>query len=122
MAKDKPRVSALNKAIQQAMGDNRTFGLPDDPAREKWPEIWEWMTQVETADGHIMQPASISFVLGPEGVIVTLTHRDLKMGASISVPHLHMGMDALESALAGPNPPLRFWGKDLPYLKKKRPK
>jgi len=71
MAKEKARISALDRAIQQAMGDNRVFGLPDDPARERYPEIWSWLTKVEDEDGHLFQPASISIVLGPEGVSST---------------------------------------------------
>lgn len=122
MAKEKARISALDRAIQQAMGDNRVFGLPDDPAREKYPEIWSWLTKVETEDGHLMQPASISIVLGPEGCIVSLTHRDLTMSASVSTPHLQDALDAMETALASPHPPLRFWGKNLPTLRKKKPK
>lgn len=122
MAKKEDRISALDRAIQQAMGDNRVFGLADDPAREKWPNVWDWLTKVETEDGHVMQPASLTLVLGPEGVIVNLTHRDLTMGATISVPHLGDALDAMEGALASAHPPLRFWGKNLPTLKRKRPK
>lgn len=117
------RLSALDRVIQAAMGDSRTVGLADDPARDAYPEVWRWMSQTEGHRDTLMQPAVLTVQLGPEGVLVTMTHRDLKTTCSIACKYLADLLPAMEAALASPNPPLRSWGKDPEVrLRKRRPK
>lgn len=116
------KLSALDRCILAAIGDGRKVGLDDDPALKKYPNLWEWMTKTQGGTDHIMQPAVISLQLGPEGVLATVTHRDLRTSCSIACLHLHQALEALDASLGLPNPPLRQWGKDEPHLKKRRQK
>lgn len=117
------RLSAFDRVLMTALGDGRTVGLPDDPAATEFPEVWRWLTQTEGGKDHILQPAVITMQLGPEGALVSLTHRDLKTSCSVACPHLGQALQALERALNDPNPPLRTWGKDPQVrLKKRKPK
>lgn len=106
----------------QALGDGRVVGLEDDPAKESYPELWKWLTRTDGGKDHIMQPAVITLQLGPEGALVSLTHRDLHVSCAVACPHLGGALAALEEALASPNPPLKFWGKDMPVLRRRRQK
>jgi len=112
------RLSALDRVIIRAVGDGRTVGLEDDPARTDYPAVWEWLTKIEAKD-YVMQGATIAIQLGPEGVLVTITHRDLKASCSVACPYLSQVYEALQAALSSPNPPIRSWGKD-PQVQLKR--
>lgn len=114
------RLSALDRAILTAVGKGRTVGREDDPARESYPELWQWMTRTGDEGDHVFQPASLSIQLGPEGVLVSLTHRDLGVSCSISCLNLADVLPALEQALTQANTPIRNWGKTEPKLRKRR--
>lgn len=115
--------SALQRAIESAIGEQRRVGREDDPAAKQLPNLWEWLTLVTDPEGkYLIQPATISIRLEPEGVNVSVTSRDLKCSAACSCPHLQDALQALEIALTGPNPPVRTWGKDEPHLRKRRRK
>lgn len=123
MPKDeRPKLSALDRAVQQAIGDGRVVGREDDPARDQLPNLWDWLTRTDGGRDHVMQPADIRLQLGPEGCLATVTHRDLRVSVSIACPFIGDALKALEAALASPNPPIRAWGKDDPRLRKRRPK
>jgi len=120
---DKQRLSALDRAIQAAIGDGRHVGRDDDPAAKRFPDVWEWMTKTEGGKDYVMQPASINIQLGPEGVLVSLTHKDLKVTCGAACLHLEEVFAALQHALTSENPPIRTWGKDPDArLRKRRPK
>jgi len=116
------KLSAIDRAVLAAIGDGRIVGLPDDPARERFPQLWEWLTLTEAGRDYVMQPAVVTVQLGPEGVLVTMTHRDLRRTVSVACKHLEEAYQALQTALDSPNPPMRSWGKDDPHLRKRRPK
>jgi len=118
--REERKSTALDRAILSALGEGRTVGREDDPAREAFPELWQWLTQTGDGGDHILQPASISIQLGPEGVLVSLTHRDLAVSLSVACLHLADVLPSLQEALASPNPALRYWGKTEPHLRKKR--
>lgn len=116
------RLSALDRAVMAAIGDGRKVGREDDPAKERYPDLWEWLTKTEGGRDYIMQPAVISIQLGPEGVLASLTHRDLRVTCGVACLHLGDVLAALQAALTCENPPLRSWGKDEPRLRKRKPK
>jgi len=117
------RLSSLDRVVLQAMGDQLTFGLPTDPGRERWPQLWEWLSRTEGGRDHVMQPAVISIQLGPEGCLASITHRDLKRICSIACEHLGDALDALERALNANPSPIRYWGKDQEVrLRKRKPR
>lgn len=117
------KLSALDRAILAAIGDGGTVGRQDDPARQQYPDVWEWLTKTDGGRDYIMQPAVITIQLGPEGVLAKLTHRDLKRNCGIACNHLGDVLEALQRALTSPNPPITAWGKDPEArLKKRRPR
>jgi len=122
MAKDKPpeKLSALDRMILQAMGENRTFGLDDDPAKESMPELWTCMSTIYIGRDKIKQPASLAIALVPGGVSLRLTDRDMKQSLGVIVPHLDGSLLSLERVLAGENPPWVAWGKGEPELRTRK--
>lgn len=120
MAKDRKQLSALDRVLMHAMGEGRTVGLEDDPARERWPVLWEWLATIYVGKDYIKTPAVLTIRLGPEGVIATLTDRDLGVSAEITVPHLEDVLDGVNNAVSGPNPPIKTWGKKEPKLRKRQ--
>lgn len=119
---DERRLSALDRAIQSALGDGRTVGLENDPAAQQYPDVWQWLTKTDGGRDHVMQPAVITLQLGPEGCLVSLTHRDLRRACTIACPFLGDALESLQRALTSEHPPIRSWGKDDANLKKRRPK
>jgi hypothetical protein len=117
------RTSALSRVLEAALGEERPVGRPDDPARERYPALWEWLTLSTDPKGDfLITPATISIQLGPEGVLATVTLRDLKYSCGAATHNLDDVFAALEAALTSENPPIRTWGKDEPNLRKKRRK
>jgi len=120
VAKSEKKLSALDRAIQQAMGDGRKVGRDDDTARERWPNLWEWLSRIYIGDDRMMQPASLSIVLGPEGTIASVSNRDLQTRVVVSTPFLADALDALEAELSKDTPNIQSWGKTEPKLRKRK--
>lgn len=112
-------MSALDRAIQSAVGDGRTLGRDDDPARVSLPNVWEWLTKIYIGLDRVRTPASIQIKLGPEGVLVSMSDRDLGVSVGASCTHLEGAMQALEAALTSDVPPVVSWGKKEPQLRKR---
>ena len=117
---DNGRPSALDKQIQAAIGQDRRLGNPDDPARKRYPVLWDWLSRIYAGRDWIKQPATLTLSLGTEGVIATLTDRDLCCSCGVAVATLAEVFAALEAALTAPNPPIRSWGRKEPQLRKRR--
>lgn len=114
------RVSFLDRAIQSAIGDNRVLGREDDPAREKYPELWRWMTQTDCPGNRVKQPATLMVRVGPEGILVSLNDRDLGYAVDVCCPHLTMILESLERALTSDNLAIRNNPKRDPNLRKRK--
>jgi hypothetical protein len=114
------KLSSMERAVLHAMGENKVLGNADDPAKATYPELWAWMSTVHVGRDRIKTPASLSIRLGPEGVLVSLTDRDLGVGLEVSCASLEMAFAAIEIALQGPNPPIKSWGKKEPNLRKRK--
>lgn len=114
------KISSVERAIQQAMGDNRTIGAGDDPAEKQLPELWRWLTTLYVGRDHIKNPATLSIRLAPGGVVCTLSDRDLKVGLDVGCPYLQDIFKAIEHALQDPATTFKTWGKGEPHLRKRR--
>lgn len=119
MAKER-HLSSLDRAIMQAMGEGRTIGREDDPAKDTFPQLWEWLSRIYVGKDRLKSPATVGISLAPEGVLVRLNDRDLGCGAAVVVAHLQDSFQALNAALEGPNPPFTFYGKKEPQLRKRK--
>jgi len=118
-ANGRQQISALDRAVQSAMGEGRVVGADSDPAKEKYPTLWEWLSRIYIGVGHVRTPARISITLGPSGVLVDVSDRDLGVSCGASCEFLDDALAALEASLAGPLPPIRSWGKKEPKLRKR---
>lgn len=117
------KTSPLGRAIDAAIGEGRKVGREDDPAATELPRIWEWLTLSSDPEGkYIISPATITISLGPEGVNISCTLRDLKYSCTAGCLYLQDCLRALEEALGTEGPHLRTWGKDEPHLRKRRRK
>jgi|KBSMisStaDraftv2_1062788.scaffolds.fasta_scaffold30179_2 hypothetical protein len=117
--RDKP-LSSLDRVILQAMGEGKTVGNPDDPAREKWPQLWEWLSRIYVGVDKIKQPANIFIALGPGGVVARLSDRDLSYSVAVGTANLVDVFDALEVELAKPQSNSGSWGKKDPNIRKRK--
>lgn len=123
MAKDRePRkpLTAFERAVQNALGEERSFGSEADPARMTFPALWQWLTSAYVGPEHLKTPPTISITLGPEGVLVRLVDRDLAATVQANCPFLADSFLALESALTSSNPPVVSWGRKEPNLRKRK--
>ncbi len=120
MAKAEKQLSALDRAIQQAMGEGREVGHADDPARERWPNLWAWLTQVEVGKDYIVQPASLSISMVVGGVQVSVSNRDLAISARATTRNLGDALDAIEAVCSDPSAIMSSWGRKEPTLRKRR--
>lgn len=118
--KQPEKVSHLDKVIQQAMGEGREVGAADDPARERWPQLWEWLTRIYVGRDDMKQPATITIACAPGGVSVRLSDRDLGVSVETATAHLEDALDSLEVALNNPNPSIKAWGNKEPKLRKRQ--
>jgi hypothetical protein len=120
MAKQERKLSAFEKAVSQAIGDGRTLGNQEDPARERYPQLWGWLTSVYVGRDSIKNPAYLNLRMGVDGVLVSLIDRDLCTTVEISCASLEEALPALEAALANGHAPLKSWGRKEPHLRKRR--
>ncbi len=120
MAKNEKPLSSMDRAILQAMGEGREVGCADDPAKDRWPTLWEWMTKIYAGREHMMQPATLTIRMVSGGVAVSCANRDLATSISATTPHLIDALDAIETALANPLTPMAQWGRKEPQLRKRR--
>jgi hypothetical protein len=119
--KTERKLSALDRAVQHAIGNGRDLGAEADPARKLYPQLWAWLSTVYVGRDHLKSPAYLTIRLGPEGVLVTLVDRDLCTSLEVSCGTLEEALPAVEAALTGPTPPLKSWGKREPHLRRRRP-
>lgn len=113
------KLSALDRAVQTAMGEGRAVGNDEDPARKKYPALWEWLSRIYIGIGHVRQPATVSVTLGPCGVLVSVSDKDLGVSCGAVCPNLDEAFQALEDALSAEVAPIRSWGKKEPRLRKR---
>ena len=113
------RISALDRAVQSAMGEGRAVGSDHDPAREKYPVLWEWLSKIYIGVAHVRSPATVTLTLSPSGVQASVSDRDLGVSCSAVCEHLDDALSALEAALTSSVPPIRSWGKKEPKLRKR---
>lgn len=120
MAKDKPHLSALDKLVMSAIGDNKALGKEDDPARESCPTLWQWLTQTAAGKDYVMQPAKLQIAMTVDGVTVTITHPDIMRATETTCNHLSECFAAIEAALTSPQCVFRKWGRKEPTLRKRK--
>jgi len=114
--------SFLDRLIQQTIGDSRTLGRSDDPARDSLPNLWDWLTRTDAGRDHVKDPATLIVRVGPEGILASLNDRGLGYALDVSCPHLEDVLRTVEAALAAPNPSVRQVGKGEPKVRKRKPK
>jgi hypothetical protein len=119
MAKDKP-LSALQREVLQAMGEGRSIGLEDDPAREQFPALWEWLSTIYVGRDRIKQPASLTLTLVPGGVNVRLMDRDLCCSVEVTCRFLADALTSINENLISQNPGIKNWGKKEPHLRQRK--
>lgn len=122
MAKDNGRLSPLDRLIAQALGGERVLGAESDPAAKDYPQLWRWLTLTTAGPDHVKQPATITIRMGPEGVLATLTDRDMAASVDVACLHLSEVYAALEKALNSGITGVRSWGKSEPKLRKRKPR
>jgi len=114
------KMTSMERAILVAMGENKVMGNADDPAAKKYPELWGWLSTVHVGPNKIKTPANITVRLGPEGVLVTLTDRDLAVSVDAATATLDDVFAALERQLTSGVPCVKNWGKKEANLRKRK--
>lgn len=120
MADQPKRPAFLQKAIEQAIGKDQSFGLDNDPAAKKWPLLWSWLTQWEAGRNYVKTPPTLTLRLCPSGVLAAVSDRDLGKAVDVACPFLPDVFDAIEKALADPNCAVRNIGKGESKLRKRK--
>lgn len=122
MSRQKPReeLSPVERAVQIAIGEGRTFGNVSDPAREKFPTLWEWLTRAYLGQDYIKQPATMSIAANSAGFTVKLVDRDLSSSCIANTTNLEDAFAAIEVILANGQGGWTHWGKKEPHLRKRK--
>jgi len=120
MAKERAPLTHLERLIGQAIGQERELGREDDPARELYPCLWEWLTTIYVGSEYVKQPATIRITMGPDGPLVSLSDVDMAIGMETHCGHLGSVLEHLEATLALPSPPFRQYAKKQPTLRKRK--
>jgi len=119
MAKEKPPLTALDRLIRLAAGNQVLLGRGDDPAKETHPNVWEWLSRTDAGEDHLKEPARLSLALVPGGVQVALTDSTFGVTVDAVSDTLAGVFDALERNLSSSTPTIRTWRKGEIQLKKK---
>jgi len=112
-------LSALDRAVASAIGQGRAVGADNDPAKEKYPALWDWLSRIYIGIDRVRTPATMTLQLGPSGVLISLTDRDLGVSCGAVCEHMEDVFKAVEDALTSAVPPIRSWGKKEPRLRKR---
>lgn len=112
-------VSFVDKLVQQAMGLGQRVGRESDPAKEKYPTLWDWLSTIYVGKDRIKQPPAITLTLAPDGVVVRVVDRDMARTVELVVPHLEDVFQEIEQNLNSLNPAIRVLGKKEPKLRKR---
>ncbi len=118
--KGRKRLSAVERIILQAIGDGKVLGLAEDPAREKFPALWEWLTRVYCGKDNIKQPAILTVLAVNGGWTFRVADRDLASAMTVTVKTLEEGFAALEQVVADPSSPIQSWGRKEANLRKRK--
>ncbi len=117
-------ISKLDMMIQQATSGGTTLGREDDPAKERCPVIWEWLTRTECGvkDGYqiVKTPATIRITAAPEGWIITITDVDMAKSMDAVTGHLDGFLDALEAAITSAVSPIKRFGRKDPSPRRRK--
>jgi len=120
VARERKELTHLERLIGQAIGQERALGREDDPAREKYPHLWEWLTTIYVGQDYIKSPATIRIAMGPDGPLITLSDADLAIGMDTHCASLEGILDHLEAELGQPAPPFKPYNKKQPTLRKRK--
>lgn len=120
MAKAERRQSFLDRAIEQAIGDNVQLGRQDDPARELYPELWAWLSTTEVPGNRVKEPATLTIRLGPEGALVSLNDRALGYSVDVACQNLQDALPTLEKALTSDSTLVRRNTSRDPKVRKRK--
>jgi hypothetical protein len=118
--KNGKKLSALDRAIQTAMGEGRHVGADDDPAAKKYPQLWEWLSRIYLPGDLMRQPSSLTITLTPTGVQVSVYDRDIGQSVVTTCAHLDDAIKTMEEELNKDNPQIRNSGKKEPQLRRRK--
>jgi hypothetical protein len=118
-AEDTP-MSALDKMISRALGENVPLGSILDPIKESCPNLWACLSSTAAGADHLMSPARLSLSLTPGGVIVGLSSQALAFSLDTSCVLMIEAFEAMEKALTGPAPAFRVWDNKEVRLRKRK--
>jgi len=118
--KEPVRVSSFQRALEQAMGEGREVGNPDDPSNERFPALVQWLTTIYVNRDEMKQPATLTIKATPGGYIVSVNDRDLAIGVDAFINDLSTCLEAIESALNDPNASTRAYANKEPILRKRK--
>jgi len=119
MGKEKKELTPLERLLQQAIGNGVSLGNASDPARGKWPNVWEWLSTVDAGDDFLKEPCSIRIALVPGGVQGALTDPSLGCTVDATSETLEGLFEGLERNLQSAHPTIRTWRKGDLQLRKK---
>lgn len=114
------RPSMFDRLTQEAIGDRRPLGSPDDPARERWPELWRWLSTTDLPGNRVKEPATILIRLADGGASATVSDRAYGVSVDASCPSLADILDALEQALTRSDTVVRRNHQRDPKVRKRK--
>jgi hypothetical protein len=94
------------KALEEILrASQEPYGLSQDPARKRYPNLWEHLTVHQCESGRSKQVATLSIVATPTGFTTTLRDMTLSVSLTSESESLDDCLPALERLLDSPRPP-----------------
>ena len=100
---------------------NDLYPPSDDDIKDKYPNLWEFMTHTYIDEETYKDPAKLNVSMGVGCFTVELIDSALGFMVNTTTERLDGVLDAMEQALTSPNPPIKYF-KDSQIKVKKRPK
>jgi hypothetical protein len=121
VAKKEQKPTGIVAELILARFSENGASLPADPvARERWPFLFDLLTNTGEESEYLIEPARIGLGLGVGCWTVSVSHMGLQMRKEASCASLEGAFEALERAVADPNIGWRNWGKEMPKLRKRK--
>lgn len=114
------KLSLFERAQQEALGKSIPLGRQDDPARELYPEMWHWLTQVDVEGNRMKEPATLIIRITPEGVSATLNDRAFGWAFDANSDFLEFIFREMEKSCNDPTKARKSHNRDPKVRKRKQ--
>jgi len=114
------KLTLFERAQAEALGKSIPLGRQDDPAKEKWPEMWKWLTETDVEGNRMKEPATLIIRVTPEGISATLNDRAFGWAFDANSDFLESIFTEMEKSCNDPTKARKSHNRDPKVRKRKQ--